>query len=418
MNSSEKEVYNEIDNLKKGWKKVRLDEMIEINPKETLKKYTVAKYVEMANIDCFTRKIKKFELKEYKGGTKFRNGDTLLARITPCLENGKTALVDSLDSEEEVGFGSTEYIVMRARKNLTNSKYIYYMAISSFFRQLAIKSMNGSSGRQRVQNDLLFNQIIDLPPLETQEKIASILSSLDDKIEINNEMNKTLEDIAQTLFKNWFIDFEFPNEEGKPYKSSGGKFVESDLGLIPEGWKVGQLGDVADIQMGQAPKGRSYNEDENGTVFYQGRTDFGIRYPKVRLHTTEPKRIADENDILLSVRAPVGDINIAGETCCIGRGLASLRSNTQCNSFIFYYLIKIQKKFDIYNREGTVFGSINKETLNNIKIIVPKQEIIKIFQKNVERIDYNIKINSKEIQNLTKLKNTLLPKLMSGEIEV
>lgn len=174
-----------------GWKKVKLGDVINFNPAEKLKQGLYAKKVSMDKLNPFTRSINEYELALFTGGTKFRNGDTLLARITPCLENGKTAYVSILD-EEEVGFGSTEFIVLREKKGFSDKMFIYYLAISPFFREVAIKSMIGTTGRQRVQNDVLQNLEISLPPLETQLKIASILSALDDKIELNQQINDNL----------------------------------------------------------------------------------------------------------------------------------------------------------------------------------------------------------------------------------
>lgn len=176
-----------------NWKECRLEEVVEINPTESLKKGTVAKKIGMDVLQPFTRAIPGYSCEAFSGGTKFRNGDTIMARITPCLENGKTAYVDIL-GDDEIAFGSTEYIVFRARQNITDSKFIYYLATSSEIREPAIKSMVGSSGRQRVQTDVVANLPIALPPLATQQKIAKILSSLDDKIELNNRINDNLRD--------------------------------------------------------------------------------------------------------------------------------------------------------------------------------------------------------------------------------
>lgn len=235
-----------------GWKETRLIDVIDINPRTPLRKGTLAKKVSMQDVAEFTRKIQSYEIAEFTSGSKFKNGDTLLARITPCLENGKTAYVDILE-DNEIAFGSTEFIVLRAKEGITDSKFVYYLAISPEFRNVAIKSMTGSSGRQRVQSDVLANTVICLPPLQEQKRIANLLSAIDDKIELNNEMNKTLEELAQTIFKRWFVDFEFPNENGEPYKSSGGKFVESELGMIPEGWRVATIGDLGDVVGGGTP---------------------------------------------------------------------------------------------------------------------------------------------------------------------
>ncbi|MDY0256590.1 restriction endonuclease subunit S [Gudongella oleilytica] len=399
------------------WRKVRLGEVITFNPKESIPKGCLAKKISMDKLSPFQRRIEGYEILPYAGGSKFRNGDTLLARITPCLENGKTAQVKILD-DNEVGFGSTEFIVLRGKQNQTDNDFVFNLARSEHLREIAIKSMAGTSGRQRAQTDVIENTLIKLPPLQEQKAIAHILSTLDEKIEVNNKINKTLEEMAQSIFKHWFVDFEFPNEDGEPYKSSGGEMVNSELGPIPKGWEVVTLSEITEITMGQSPSGSSYNEDGIGTVFYQGRTDFGRRFPTSRLYTTEPRRMALAGDILLSVRAPVGDINIAVEECCIGRGLCAIRPNKGIESFVFYQLLSLKSIFDIYNGEGTVFGSINKKDLKDIKVILPDEDILIKFDNLVSMFDQEYKELDKESRNLISIRDTLLPKLMSGEIRV
>jgi len=256
------------------------------------------------------------------------------------------------------------------------------------------------------------------PPLPVQKKIASILSSLDDKIELNTRMNNVLEEIARALFHRWFVEFEFPNAEGKPYKSAGGKMVESEMGRVPEGWKVGTIGEIANITMGQSPSGDSYNEEGKGEVFYQGRAEFGSRFPTRRLFTTEPKRMAEKGAVLMSVRAPVGDLNIATEKCCIGRGVAAIQSMDNHPSFILYTMINLKRELNVFNGEGTVFGSINKASLHAMQILIPSENIIDRFEKMVSPLDVMIENNYNEAQRLTGIRDGLLPKLMNGELSI
>ena len=237
----------------KEWKNVKLQDVILFNPTESIKKGEIAKKIGMDKLETFQRKIAGYELTEFKSGTKFRNGDTLMARITPCLENGKTAQVSLLD-EDEIAFGSTEFIVMRQMEGYTINDFVYYLSISPEIRDIAIKSMTGTSGRQRAQIDVIKNTIVNIPSIEEQQAIANILSSLDEKIETNNEINNKLEETAQAIFKRWFVDFEFPNEDDEPYKSSGGAMVESELGMIPEGWGVGNIGNYVKVKSGFAFK--------------------------------------------------------------------------------------------------------------------------------------------------------------------
>ena len=171
--------------------KYKLSEIAEINPRESIPKGGTAKKVAMDKLQPFCRGLPEFEVAEFSGGVKFRNGDTIMARITPCLENGKTAKVNIL-AEDEVGFGSTEYIVFRAKPGLSDADYLYYLVTSPLVRDPAIKSMVGSSGRQRVQTDVVKNLELDIPDLDTQSKIGSVLKVLDDKIALNNAINKNL----------------------------------------------------------------------------------------------------------------------------------------------------------------------------------------------------------------------------------
>ena len=185
---------------------------------------------------------------------------------------------------------------------------------------------------------------------------------------------------------------------------------------MPEGWKVGKLSDIAEITMGQSPDGKSYNEDGIGTVFYQGRAEFGTRFPTRRLFTTEPKRIAKKLDILMSVRAPVGDTNIANEDCCIGRGLAAIHSKDKHQSFVHYTVVSLRPQLDVFNGEGTVFGCINRDALNNMEVIIPSKTDLDKFEKIVSTFDTEIFNRSEENDRLKNIRDTLLPKLMNGEI--
>ncbi len=179
---------------------VRLGDVILFNPRETIKKGELSKKIDMSVLKPFTRDISSYEILEYKGGTKFRNGDTIMARITPCLENGKTAKISILD-DNEVGFGSTEYIVFRAIEGVTDENFMYYLICSPIVREPAIKSMVGSSGRQRVQTNVLQNLEISLPILKIQQQIGSFLKSIDDKIALNTAINENLEQQAEALYK-------------------------------------------------------------------------------------------------------------------------------------------------------------------------------------------------------------------------
>ena len=290
-----------------------------------------------------------------------------------------------------------------------DSNFLYYVLCGRLFAKYIINHIDSESAQPNISAGTIGKYRFNLPDFKTQQEIASILSSLDSKIENNRKICANLEAQAQALFKHWFIDFA-------PFKE--GKFVESELGMIPEGWRVGKLGEIADITMGQSPSGSSYNEEGNGSIFYQGRSEFGFRFPSIRLFTTEPKRYAEPLSTLLSVRAPVGDINVATVECCIGRGLASIKSKYNHHSFIYYLLMSMKRTFDVYNGEGTVFECINNDTLNGISIVVPPVSVVKAFNDIVEELDCMILESHNENLRLIMLRDTLLPKLMSGAIKV
>ena len=183
-------------------------------------------------------------------------------------------------------------------------------------------------------------------------------------------------------------------------------------------WKLGKLSDIAEITMGQSPDGTSYNEDGNGTVFYQGRAEFGSRFPTRRLFTTDSRRMAKKIDTLMSVRAPVGDTNIANEDCCIGRGLAAIHSKDNHQFFVHYSVLSTSKQLEVFNGEGTVFGCINKDGINNLEICIPSKSEIDKFESIVASIDAEIFNRSDENVKLSVLRDSLLSKLMSGELDV
>lgn len=253
-----------------------------------------------------------------------------------------------------------------------------------------------------------------------QKQISSVLSTLDEKIALNNQINATLEQMAKTLYDYWFVQFDFPDENGNPYKSSGGEMVYNETLKrdIPKGWEVKKLSEIANITMGQSPDGASYNEKAEGTIFFQGSTDFNWRFPTIRQYTTQPSRFAKKGDILLSVRAPVGDMNIAPFDCCIGRGVASLNSKTGSDGFLFYVMKYFEKVFNRRNSEGTTFGSITKDDLHTLQVVVPSDEILAKFDAIVLNQSNLIFAKSDENNQLTKLRDWLLPMLMNGQVTV
>ena len=254
------------------WKIYKLKACVEVNPKEKLSKGRVSKKIGMDRLEPFCRDVAGYEMAKFSGGSKFRNGDTIMARITPCLENGKIAMVNILDSGE-VGFGSTEYIVFRAKSNVTDPDYVYYLICSPYVRDIAIKSMVGSSGRQRVQTDIIRNLELPFPDIEIQKNIASILKVLDDKICLNNKINKNLEQQMEAIYKSWFIDF-------KPFG-----------GTKPSSWQNGDIYSIANIIYGAPFASKMFNTD-------------GIGKPIIRIRDLK-------NQEFSGLKVDVGDIKFA-----------------------------------------------------------------------------------------------------------
>lgn len=311
---------------------------------------------------------------------------------------------------------SNKQIRVRIDTSKVDILYAYYWFASPWSQKL-LTSYNKGSTVPLLSLWEVKNLPITYPEdIEEQHRIAIILEKLTKKIENNKNTNSELESMAKTIYNYWFLQFEFPNEEGKPYKSSGGKMVwnEELKREIPEGWEVKELEDIVDITMGTSPRGDTINTNGDGIIFYQGKADFGSRFPIVRTYTREPIRYAKKNDILLSVRAPVGALNIADRQCCIGRGLAAIHS--EYISFIFYFLLASQFRFDIYNNGGTTFGAITKDDLFKMRMLISPKNIIKKFEEKVSYIDGKISNNSKEIKELISLRDYLLPLLMNGQV--
>ncbi|SIT97082.1 type I restriction enzyme, S subunit [Epilithonimonas bovis DSM 19482] len=406
-----------------NWKQTSIGEFIDFNPSESLPKNGKVKKIPMDRLGVFERKIKGYEFSEYKSGPKFRNGDTLVAKITPCLENGKTAYVDILD-DEEVAFGSSEFIVLRENEN-SDSNFIYYLARSPLFREKAISCMEGTSGRKRVNEGALKRQEILVPnnKLE-QQKIASVLSTIDDKIELNNRINDNLEQMAKTLYDYWFVQFDFPNENGKPYKSSGGKMVFNEVVKreIPEGWEVKSLYDIAEFINGLAcQKYRPLNENEDylAVIKIKEMNDgLSQNTEKVTVDIPEKHKIYD-GDVLFSWSATL-DVKIWS----LGKGalnqhIFKVTSSKYPKYFYFFEISNYLQHFKMMAElRKTTMGHITKDHLIESRISVPPLKIITELEKIIDPYLENILTNRKQNQQLSDLRDWLLPMLMNGQVKV
>lgn len=410
------------------WREMTLRDAFEINPRRELKRGTVSPFIPMDALPEHSRKIARIDAREFTGsGTRFKNGDTLLARITPCLENGKTAYVSGLE-HGVVAHGSTEYIVIAEKQNFSDGLFAYYLARSSEFRTFAIGHMEGTSGRQRVPTDAVAKFQFSLPPLAEQKAIATVLGTLDDKIELNRRMNATLEAMARALFQSWFVDFDPVRAKLDGRKPAcldaataalfPAHFQDSTLGHIPQGWRTGTVGEAFNLTMGQSPPGDTYNEEGNGLPFYQGRRDFGFRFPTRRVYCTAPTRYGKPEDTLVSVRAPVGDINMANEECCIGRGVAAVHHKSGASSYTYHTMANLSPNFARFEGEGTVFGSINKANFETLPVVIPPPEIVAAYEQQAKPLDDQIRTLEHQSRSLATLRDALLPKLLSGELRI
>ena len=279
------------------------------------------------------------------------------------------------------------------KKGICNSEFLYYWIKNNvdYLQQLG----SGTTFAE-ISGSVVKDIDISLPPLKEQKAIAEVLSSLDDKIDLLHRQNKTLEELAQTLFRQWFI------EEAK------------------DEWEIGKLPDEFSFTMGLSPKGETFNEEKIGIPMYQGNADFEFRFPKNRVYTTDPKRYAEKFDTLVSVRAPVGAQNMAKEKCCIGRGVAAFKYKED-SSFYTYTYFKMKSLMDEikqFNDSGTVFGSINKTDFEAMEVIVPPYSEVEKFQNEVKSLDDKVIQNTFQIKTLENMRDTLLSKIMSGEVRM
>ena len=306
-------------------------------------------------------------------------------------------------------------------------EYLYNIYRCEKYRLKAAYADSGTTVRA-LPSDVLEEQIVPLPDLPTQEAINEVISLIDQQIANNKSLAKNLELLAQSIFKSWFIDFDPVHAKSrgeKPFGMDDGtaalfpdSFEESELGMIPKGWSVGKFGDYNNLLMGQSPPGESYNNEGLGLPFYQGRTDFGIRFPERRIYCTIEKRVANPRETLVSVRAPVGDINQAIEKCVIGRGIAAVMHKSNSPIYTYSLLSSLKSRLSYFNGEGSVFGAINKSDFENLKILEPSNALIKKFDQLLGSTNLLIHELHQSSKSLVSLRVSLLPKLISGELQI
>ena len=354
-----------------------------------------------------------------------------------------------------------DMVAIRADTTKVYPKYLFALLRSEAVQHQILNMHVGTLIPHFKKGDFA-NLYLQIPEdMEYQRRVGDAYFSFCESIEKNHQINQTLEQMAHAIFKSWFVDFEPVKAKIAALEAGGSEedalraamqaisgkgeteltrlqaehpeqyaelrataelfpsaMQESELVEIPEGWNPSTVGHEFDVTMGQSPPGDTYNEEGEGAPFFQGRRDFGERFPSNRVYCSAPKRMANEGDTLLSVRAPVGDTNIALTNCCIGRGLAALRHKSGCSSYTYYSIIQLGQALSSYDSEGTVFGSINQKNLRAIPVVAPAIDVLAAFTRTVGAIDELIRVNSEEASTLADTRDTLLPKLLSGELSV
>lgn len=390
--------------MKSNWKTMLLSEIADFNPKESIKKGTIAKKIPMDKLRPFYRDIPEYIEEAFSGGTKFRNGDTIMARITPCLENGKIAKVSILENGE-IGFGSTEYIVFRAKKDILDSDFLYYLVCSPNIKNPAIKSMVGSSGRQRVQIEVVKNIMLSIPPLNEQQKIGNFLKQIDDKIDLNNRINDNLQQQTQALFKKRYARYNTSN--------------------LPKGWTILKLGDVATICK------KSFNpakEPETMLEHYSIPAYDDARFPvfESSAEIKSNKYIIDDECFMISKLNPTTK-RVWKPYCITKQAVCSTefivyKANNPLHTDFLYSLIDSDSfsNFMCSHVTGST-GSRQRTTPSDTlsyAFVLPDMDEIKVFSTLVKPMYELVKSNAIENTRLIHVRDSLLPKLISGEINV
>ena len=378
-------------------KEIKLSDIITFNPKETIKKGSFVIKIEMTDLVPHTKFIIfNKEKQKYTSGTKFRNNDVLLARITPCLENGKTAKVSGL--RDEIAFGSTEFIVMRSKANLSDSDFIYYLAISKEFRKIAIKSMTGTSGRQRVQLDVLENARFKVPKYIDQVKIGNILSLIDKKIELNTHINNNLYEIGKAIYQEYFEKEKYTN-----------------------GYEIKQLSEVTTNNRNKIDKNKEYKVL---SAVNTGKLVLSDDYFDKRVYSKDIGKYlnVNKNDFAYNpARINIGSIglNTYDFNCCVSPVYVTFSVDKDYIDFFdFYFKSKRFNAKVTLRASGSVRQALNYNDFGMIEILYPSKEMINKFNKLYSKIKNRINKNKMKINNLEQIRDALLPKIMNGEIDL
>lgn len=419
----------------KDWATMPFDQAVEMNPSVSLQRGVVYPFVDMQGIDPGSRSVYPSKLQKFKGGgSRFIAGDTLMARITPCLENGKIARY-APNGNQQMGHGSTEFIVIRGRPNVTDNSFAYYLTKWDGIRLYCISQMSGSSGRQRVPTNALAHYEVTIPPIKEQQAIACILGTLDDKIELNRRMNQTLEAMARAIFKSWFVDFDPVHTKAAGQQPPGlaphiadlfpDAFEDSNLGEIPKGWRVCTINDIANLNA------RSLNRNDPLDVIdyieinkvMRGEVSEITRYERGSEPSRARRRVSHGDTVLSTVRPDRGAYFLClnpPETMIASTGFAVASSNSGSWAFLHAALTRLEIGEELGRQaDGGAYPAVRPEVIGGLAMVVPQdQRIIDAFERVARPLFQKADRNRDNARVLAALRDALLPMLVSGSLQV
>ena len=419
-----------------AWREVLFSEAVLVNPPTRLGRGAVYPFVDMAAVNADSRTTVSVEERTFKGsGSRFQSGDTLMARITPCLENGKIARYQALGDKLEA-HGSTEFIVIRGRPNVTDNNFAYYLTKREEVRNYAVGQMTGTSGRQRVPVDSLGHLTVPLPPLPEQRAIAHILGTLDDKIELNRRMNETLESMARAIFQDWFVDFgpTRAKMEGRAaylppevWSLFPDRLVDSELGPIPEGWGIGVLDDIIKLLSGGTPK-TSVSDYWGGDIpWYTAKdapngSDVFVRDTERRITQSgvdnSAAQILPVRTTVITARGTVGRLACLGVPMAMNQTCYGIRGARGYPGFFTYWTVRTAVDELQARTHGTIFDTITRQTFTLVEMTLAPVDLALAFEAMVEPVMAHILNNLEESHSLAAQRDALLPGLVSGEVGV
>ena len=386
-------------------------ECVVINPVIPMKKGQLYPFIEMGNVSSTYRSPDKVETKPFDSGVRFQDGDTVIARITPCLQNGKRFFCQDIDT----GFGSTAYLVFRPKDKLLDCMYLYYFMQTAYIRKSMISSMTGATGRQRVNNDVFRDITVDFPGINVQQRIGGVLSACDALIENNQKQIKLLEEAAQRLYKEWFVDLRFPGYETA-------RFVDG----VPEGWDYKETANFGEVITGKTPSTSNANYYSGEIPFVKIPDMHGVVFPIVTESTlteeganSQKSKYIPKNSIMVSCIATVGLVNISVCICQTNQQINTIIPYDAKNLYYLYFSMKrLKALLDGVGSNGATMTNVNKTKFEKINVLYPTRELVEKYQLFCVPIFDEILKLSRQIIAASEARDRLLPNLMGGELQV